>query len=61
LFLTDWERLIRVVVVGSGLEKPLATYHELKTIYTLEDLFYFLEIMSKHNAEVKAAYDKMNR
>ncbi len=48
-------------MTGAGLERPLATYHELKTIYTLEDLFYFLEMMSKHNAEVKEAYDKMNR
>jgi hypothetical protein len=48
-------------LTGGGLETPLATLHELKTVYTYEDFFYFLDVIQKHNAEVKRQIDNMNR
>lgn len=50
-----------MVVTGAGLEAPLATMHELRTIYTLEDFYNFLNIMSNHSIEMKAEYDRISR
>jgi len=45
-------------LTGGGLDTPLATLHELRTIYTIDDFFYFLRVMRNHNEEVKEEMDR---
>jgi len=57
---TDFARSLRIVLTGAGLETPLATLHELRTVYTLEDFFYFLRVMKNHSEEVKEELNRLN-